>query len=328
VVLIFLGFAIRARRLFFFANVNPAIPLGGAFGESKSAILSLLPIQLTGGWVVLERGVSAEVVEAEMEAAGLVFPVVVKPDIGERGLLVKRVESLDDLMRHLQLFPLRFILQEWLAEPIECTLSYHWFSAGDFQITSVCEKGFLAVEGDGISSVEQLMQRKSRAAFQINRLRRESPALMMSVPARGEQVLLEPIGNHVRGTAFLNRCNRINEALLEVFEPVCRAVGGVHCGRFDIKCDSWEALQQGKFRILELNGVLGEPAHIYDPAYGFVRAYRDLYRHWRVLYQLHRVQQQKGVAPPSLKVGLQLCGNYFAYKRRVRRLKRGANKKA
>jgi len=81
VVLIFLGFAIRARRLFFFANVNPAIPLGGAFGESKSAILSLLPIRLTGGWVVLERGVSAEVVEAEMEAILIVTPARVIPHL-------------------------------------------------------------------------------------------------------------------------------------------------------------------------------------------------------------------------------------------------------
>jgi hypothetical protein len=43
VVFIWLWFALKARKLFFFTAVNPAIETGGVLGESKIIILNRIP---------------------------------------------------------------------------------------------------------------------------------------------------------------------------------------------------------------------------------------------------------------------------------------------
>ena len=125
------------------------------------------------------------------------------------------------------------------------------------------------------------------------------------MPALGESLLLEPIGNHARGTKFLNGNHLIGPELLAAFEPLCRSIEGVHYGRFDLKCASAEALLRGECQVMELNGVLGEPA------------YADLYRHWRLLYRLHRAQRRAGVRPTSYREAWRIARAYFQYKNRL-----------
>jgi hypothetical protein len=193
---------------------------------------------------------------------------------------------------------------------------FHRFpNSGAFGITSVCIKEFLSVTGDGISSIRALMAQSPRASFQLDRFEREFPQVLNRTPAKGEQILLEPIGNHSRGTKFLNGNHLIDAELEAAFRPVCEALDGILYGRFDLKCASVEALRRGEFKAMELNGVLGEPAHIYDPAFGMWKAYRDLYRHWRLLYRLHRAQKALGVYPTPHGEAFGMIREYFKYKR-------------
>jgi len=319
----FAWFALRARHLFFFTNVNPAIPMAGAMGESKSAILDLLPKYLLPNTLVVEPGWGEASLATQLSAQQLGFPLVAKPDIGERGFLVQKIESFPDLVQHLQRFPVRFILQEMLLEPMELSVLFHRFPAGkqqtpSFGITSVCVKSFLSVNGDGVQNVRALMAQAPRSAFQIPRFEQEQPALMEKIPIAGEHVLLEPIGNHVRGTQFINGNDLIDAAMIQAFEPICQQIPGVLYGRFDLKCQSVEALKQGKFKIMELNGVLGEPAHVYDPSFGMWRAYRDLYRHWLILFQLHRAQLRLGIRPTGYWKAWRLFRDYLRYKETMR----------
>lgn len=314
-----LWFALRARHLFFFSNVNPAIPLGGAVGESKHDILRRLPAQYVPRTCLVEPGRSVEELADCVAAAGLAFPLMAKPDVGERGFLVKKVESVQSLHEHLSRYPVRFLLQAFLTLPVELSVLFHRFPGeeGAFGITSVCVKSFLQVVGDGHTEVRMLMRRSERAAFQAERFERDFADLMAQVPAAGQVLLLEPVGNHARGTKFLNGNALISAALLAAFEPLCRRLEGVCYGRFDLKCASEEALLRGEYQIMELNGVLGEPAHIYDPDYGMWRAYCDLYRHWRLLYRLHRAQRAAGVEPASVGEARRIIGEYFRYKKRL-----------
>jgi len=206
-----------------------------------------------------------------------------------------------------------------LVEPLEYSVLFHRFPAigahpGRFVITSVCAKAFLSVEGDGSHSVRALMEKSPRSAFQIARFEAEKSPLLELVPAAGQSVLLEPIGNHARGTKFLNANDLIDDALLSVFEPICAGIPGVLYGRFDLKCESLEALRQGRFKIMELNGVLGEPAHVYDPSYGMWRAYRDLYRHWLIIFKLHLVQKRLGIFPTPFREAWSQFRAYLRYK--------------
>lgn len=309
--------SLRSRHFFFFSNVNPSIPLGGAMGESKSEILKLLPQEVVPKWAYVATGASANEVIASLERAGINFPLVAKPDVGERGFLVKKIDSLDMLLRYLQQWPTPFILQEFLTQPQEASVLFHRFPGepGRFAITSICLKEFLRVRGDGVSSIRVLMELDTRSAFQIGRFERDFSELMEKVPAVGEEILLEPIGNHARGTKFLNGNNLIDAQLQSAFEAVCRNIEGVHYGRFDLKFQDAAALRRGEFKTMELNGVFGEPAHIYDPNYGTWCAYRDIWRHWEVLFQLHKAQKDRGIQPTSSAEGCRFIWSYFRYKR-------------
>lgn len=311
----YLWFALRARHLFFFSNVNPAIPLGGAAGESKNDILQILPPEILPKAAFLPAGIPVEQAMERLALAGLEFPVIIKPDVGERGFLVKKVEHRDELQAHLARFPVDFIAQEFLTLPMEFSVLFHRLpDTGKFAVTSVCRKEFLGVTGDGRSTIRELMAAQVRAAFQLERFEAQQTELLEHVPLAGERVLLEPIGNHARGTKFLNANALIGPELSAAFDRICSKIDGVLYGRFDLKCASEEALRRGEIKVMELNGVLGEPAHIYDPSFGMWRAYRDLYRHWRILYRISQTQKRIGIRPTGHREAWQLVRNYFRYK--------------
>jgi len=286
-------------------------------GESKHDILQLLPEEVLPKTLLVRGGESFENVQIALEQARISYPLIAKPDVGERGFLVKKITSSEALKSHLERFPVPFILQEFLTLPVEMTVLFHRFPSGKFGITSVCVKEFLAVEGDGVSNVRELMRRNTRATFQLERFEQEFPEILEKIPVSGETLLLEPIGNHCRGTKFLNGNHLIDEGLLAAFEPVCERLPGVLYGRFDLKCESMEALRRSEFKVMELNGVFGEPAHVYDPSFGMWRAYRDFYRHWRILFELSRAQVRLGVQPTSHGEALRIIRGYFRYKKEL-----------
>ena len=302
VVGFWLWYALRARHLFFFSNVNPSIPLGGAFGESKSAILRLLPDAIVPGWILVQPDQPIENILQRLNDAGIPFPLIAKPDIGERGFLVRKISSAEELAIHLTRYTIPFILQEFLTMPNEGAVLFHRFPGigGHFDITSVCLKEFMRVRGDGKSSVRELMEKDVRYLFQMERFERNHPELLTIIPAPDEDFLLEPVGNHARGTKFISGNHLADDRMKRAFESHCRQINGVYYGRFDLKYDSEEALQRGEFKVMELNGITSDPAHIYDPEHGAFRAYRDFWRHWTIIFRLHRALKKEGVGPTTL----------------------------
>jgi len=140
---------------------------------------------------------------------------------------------------------------------------------------------------------------------------------MRSVPAEGETLLLEPIGNHARGTKFINGNHLIDQTLRDVFQPVWENMEGVYFGRFDLKCASLDALWRGEFTVMEMNGVFSEPAHVYDPANSIGGIYRDYYHHWKSMYHISRAQSKRGVKPTGIREGVAFFMQYFRYKKQL-----------
>jgi hypothetical protein len=302
VVGFWLWYALRARHLFFFSNVNPSIPLGGAFGESKSAILRLLPAGIVPGWILVQPDQPVADILEELKETGIQFPLIAKPDIGERGFLVKKINTPEELAAHLKRYPIPFILQEFLTLAHEGAVLFHRFPGADghFDITSVCLKEFMRVRGDGKSSIRELMEKDIRYLFHIERFERNHPDLLATIPAPGEDFLLEPVGNHARGTKFVSGNHLADYQMKQAFESHCRQIEGVYYGRFDLKYDSEDALRRGEFKVMELNGITSDPAHIYDPRHGAIRAWRDFWRQWTIIYRLHRALRKEGVRPTPI----------------------------
>jgi hypothetical protein len=218
-----------------------------------------------------------------MQQRGLAFPVVAKPNVGERGTHVEKITDAAGLTTYLAAHSHPLIVQEFVDYPIELGVFYSRLpNQPQGQVSSVTLKRFLAVQGNGQATVRQLLAQNDRARFQLPRLEAKlGPALDQVVPA-GTQLVVEPIGNHCRGTEFINANHLINKRLQQVFDQIAAGVDGFYYGRFDLKVPNLEHLYAGEqIKILELNGVASEPAHIYHPGYPLWQAYRDVLWHWR-----------------------------------------------
>jgi hypothetical protein len=171
------------------------------------------------------------------------------------------------------------------------------------QITSITKKEFLSIVGDGQKSIEQLMELSARARFQIKAVKKRLGEAINNVLKNGETLVLEPIGNHCRGTAFLNNNHLITNQLERVFDQICNEIDGFHYGRFDLKVDTIDHLMVGKnIKIMELNGVSSDPGHIYDPNYKLLKAYAEIAKHWKILADISIAQQNKGIKPIPINI--------------------------
>lgn len=314
VVFIWLFFALRARHLFFFSAANPAIETGGVLGESKINILRRLPPQVVPTTLFVRQGTPLQALLPQMQAARLQWPVIAKPNVGERGFLVKKLRSEEELKTYLASNPPDFLLQAFIDAPIELAVMHHRMpDTGQGRVTSICIKENLQVTGDGHSTVRTLMQQDLRSRLQLERFEREQPQLLELVPENGQVLELEPIGNHCRGTKFLNGNHLIDDEIHGVFNRIAAQMEGIYYGRFDLRCQSIEALRKGEFLVMEYNGVAAEPAHIYDPDIPVPEKYRSIYRHWKIIYRIYKAQKSRGVRPMNLREALAAVKQYRSY---------------
>lgn len=309
--------ALKARDFFFFTLTNPGIETGGFFGESKSAILHHIPDAFKPRTVLLKTPVDTGTLAHLMKVSGLAFPLIAKPEVGERGWLISKIQTMDELVTYISDHPIDIILQTYVELPLEVSIMVYSMPDGnESAVTSICEKHFLQVKGDGRSTLGQLIIAQDRAVLQYEKLRGKFGDRWNEVLSPGEVLILEPIGNHCRGTMFLNRNNEIDEAIRGHMVSLLRTMPGVYYGRFDMRVGSWESLRAGRdIRVLEFNGTSSDPAHIYQPGYSLWKAYRDMSFHWKVMYGIARQNRGLGHAPVTFKSIISALIIYFRYKR-------------
>ncbi|MEK7255295.1 MAG: hypothetical protein AAB316_11155, partial [Bacteroidota bacterium] len=149
-VLIWLWFALRSRRLFFFTAVNPVIETGGAWGESKYHILQRIPAKHLPKTAFIPKGADFEEIKVKFQQADLSYPVIAKPNIGERGLLVKKIKDEHELAEYAAKNNMDFLIQEFVSLPLELAVMPHRFPGETKgKVTSICIKETLKITGDG-----------------------------------------------------------------------------------------------------------------------------------------------------------------------------------
>ncbi len=311
-----LFYALRARRFFFFSNVNPIFKTGALLGASKFDILHQIPDQYKPISILnknLPNRYSAAV--ADIERRGLKFPIILKPDIGERALLVELIDNKEELRNYLQANDIDIIIQEYISLPQECGIFYiRKPSAKKGKVVSIGLKSFLKLKGDGKKSVRELMMLNSRYILQIERFEKDKLYLLNKIPDEDEVLELEPIGNHCRGTSFIDGNRLICSKLDELFDHINMQMNEVYYGRFDIKYNSWDELLEGKnIKILELNGVASEPIHIYDQSVPITEKYKSFYSLWKTIFEISNIQKERGVDPMKSFVAFRAIREYKNY---------------
>jgi hypothetical protein len=225
------------------------------------------------------------------------FPVVLKPDVGERGSGVVIAYSPDELNANLR--P-GMILQEYVPG-VEFGVFYYRFPGeGRGRILSLTHKQFPIVVGDGVSTLEELILADSRAVAIAPVYLARHPDARTRVPAIGEQVQLVNIGSHCRGAVFVDGSEYITEALTTRVDQIARHFSGFYFGRFDVRSQSIEHFKRGEFLVLELNGVSSEPTHIYDPRVSLLAAYRAMFMQWRLAFEIGAANRSVGHEPAGI----------------------------
>ena len=295
--------AFKSRSLTYFTAANPGIEAGGFFGESKIGILDKIAEQYKPRTVFIAGQPPLALVARRLAEAGIRFPLIAKPDVGERGNQVEKLHGKAELQHYLAGNQSDIIFQEFVDYELEMGVFFHRQpGAPNGKVSSVTLKKFLSVTGNGISTIEELMGQSNRARFQLKKFRQRLGGQMQQILPDGEVKTLEYIGNHCRGTLFYSGNHLINKRLHEIFSDIALPIDGFYYGRFDIKVRSLADLYAGRhIRVLELNGVSAEPAHIYDPGYTLLRAYRDFARHMDIMHRICQENIKNGARPVSVK---------------------------
>ncbi|MDL5047367.1 hypothetical protein QQ054_15215 [Oscillatoria amoena NRMC-F 0135] len=313
VILYWLWLSARARSLVFFSASNPGIPLGGMFGESKYDILMKIPGHLRPKMIRIKHPASAEMVLAELKQNEMNFPLVFKPDVGERGFMVERIFSTEDVIGYCLKINADFLIQELVDLPIECGVFYIRKPSEPLgKVTSLNLKEMLTVCGDGRQTLRELILGNERPKLQWGRLKEKYKDQLDVILSEGEIWEINSIGNHCLGTKFLNGEQHITPELERCFDSISKQIDGFFYGRYDLRCESMEALYRGDVKILELNGCGAEPAHIYEPNFPLFKAWRTLFRHWDEMYRISKENKKRGIQYARLNEALAVYKKYKA----------------
>ncbi len=298
---LFLSF--KARSFTFFTALNPTMEMGGLLAYSKKKIFEQLHEDYLIKYIFFDKKLDGQNINIFLEKLPLSYPIVAKPDKGERGKEVQKINTKSELYHYLKQTKHDIILQDYITYPIELGILYYYNSKNKkYSISSVVQKSFFSVVGNGKDSILTLLSKDPRKYLYIPKLKANKNIDLAEVLDIGEEKILEPIGNHRLGTTFINANHLINQKLIDIFEEISRPLKSFYFGRFDIKVKTLSDLYEGKnIKIIELNGANSEPAHIYDPKMSLLKAYKDLFQNWYTIYEISRVNHEKGVPYLSFK---------------------------
>lgn len=310
---------VKARSAFFFNAANPGIAYGGFLMESKWLIHIDAPEGFFPHTVCVHPSHSFDDVWEQVQHS-FQLPVIAKPDIGSQGRGVAIIHSRYQLMQYHQQSPVAYLVQEKINYPMEAGIFYvRMPGEATGQLTGIVQKEYIRVTGNGVRTLRELLMQQPRYLLQIKALERLSgTAAMNQVIANGEVHTVLDIGNHARGALFLNASHKITPQLTGIIDQLCRQFPGFYFGRLDIRFTSWEALEKGEaFAVIELNGAGSEPTHIYDPSTTLFSAWKEIMRHWKMIYTISSYHHSKGVPYLSCKAGIRLLLDHAAMNKKL-----------
>jgi membrane protein DedA with SNARE-associated domain len=311
-----LRLGIRHGSLTLPTAANPNIFCGGMWGETKSSYLLDVGAderRWVAPFVLARRGADtlatdlAQALQA-MRGAGLVFPLVAKPDIGWHGHGVRVIEDAAALEAYIAAFPAgaTIMLQRLVEHPAEAAVLYARLPGeARGRVLSLTFRYFPHVVGDGRASLRELIDRDERArwkgALHLGRDGTHSgPAAgdLARVPAAGEVVRIALIGNQRAGALYRDGAPCINAALEARFDGIAASMRDFHYGRFDIRFESVPALMRGEgFSIVEINGIGGEAIDVWDARLPIREVYRRLFAQQRLLFAIGARGRARGHVP-------------------------------
>ena len=278
--------------------------------ESKKEIYDLIPSEYYPKTLLIEPTETLEAIQEKIKEAAIEFPLITKPDIGLRGTAVKKIHNKQELAAYFSKANFNVLIQSLIPYENEIGLFYVKLPNQPGKITGIVAKEFMILTGNGKNTIRELLHEDKRYLLQLEVLEEEYKDKLNTILSEGETINLVPYGNHCRGTKFVDASHEITPEMIESFNIICSQINGFHFGRMDIMYHSYEDLAQGKnFQIVEINGAISEPTHMYDPKHSLWFGWKELTRHFHYMYVISKHNRKNGA-------------NYLTFKEGVREFKK------
>lgn len=291
----------RARPFMAVTAANPCLKASGIVGETKQD--ALRPLQANAPSYVAEFTLLsvaqplAERLEAlrRFVAAGPGYPVVLKPDIGQRGRGVAVIRNEAQAADYLALAQDDVVAQRHISGAEFGVFVYRDPKTARVELLSIVNKCFPTVTGDGQRSLGELILDDPRARLIATGLFQRFAGRLDEIPAAEAVMQLVEIGAHCRGSLFLDGHALKTEPLRLAMTAIVDAVPGYHFGRIDLRCPDDEALRNGHgIKVMEMNGVTAESAHIYHPGTPLLTAWRAMIAQWKLAIEIGEANAAAG----------------------------------
>ncbi|MEP7236355.1 MAG: hypothetical protein ABI685_00755 [Ferruginibacter sp.] len=301
-------YAAKARSFFFFNAANPRIKNAGFLMESKKEIYDIIPDAFIPKTLFFKHGAATTDILKVVEASGIAFPCIAKPDIGAKGMGVAKLFALQDVALYATKIKMDFLVQEFIPYPQEVGIFYcRMPGEPNGFISGIVAKEFLIVTGDGISTLTQLIEKDPRYHLQLAALEKIYGEGLKAVLQKDEIKNLVPYGNHARGAKFVDVSHWADEIFTKNFDAIFKQVPEFYFGRLDIMYSNFDDLKAGKnFMIVELNGAGSEPTHIYDPGHSLFFAWKEIARHFKLLCAISIKNHKRGFPYLTVAAGMQM----------------------
>lgn len=297
IVPLYIYLSIKHRSFFMPFYANPELKHGGLLGESKWDFLKYLDKQDSSTLAAVRIDKNLDFIKTKnlLDENHLFYPLIIKPDIGQRGFGVRILRNDQDLIDYLMLRNFECLIQKFSDYPNEAGLFYFRLPSENYgQIFSVTDKKFPFVIGDGKSKLGDLILNDSRACIIATTYFQRMKKKLNTVPEKDEKVFISECGNHCQGAIFFNGKNFITPELTSKLESIARLIPDFYFGRFDIKYFDIISIKAGKnFEIVEINGAGSEATHIWDANTKLMEAYKTLFLQWNLLFRIgHEVKKR------------------------------------
>lgn len=287
---------ILKKHIFFFTNVNKNMDeFGGLFFDSKMEVDNWIPQKYKPVSILVKK---QDILSFQLPNT-LSFPVIIKPNSGERGRAVMKINSNSELNESLRLYDENILVQEYIDYRNEYGVFISWIpEANQYKVLSLTEKKLFSVIGNGISTINDLILDQERGIVFYNELISITELDIYSIPDKGQELIIHTQGNHCKGTQFINSNNKITEGIQLTFNKLLKDIQVFEYGRFDIKVLDFEGLETlENFKIIEFNGIAAEPTIVYDQSVGYFKALKTFIEHWTYLVKISNYHKNNGLRP-------------------------------
>ena len=314
-----IGLCIRYHALpSIITHANPGLPFGGLPFGPKHEIFSLFGTILPFDYLPIVDSSTRRFSIASDFAAIHGFPIIVKPDIGHRGVDVQRADDIEELEAIIFGQTWDYIVQRYSPLPEEYGIFYCKMpDSKRGEIISLTHKKIPVLKGDGESTIQTLIDasdihnKTAVAGTLVNRLD--------EIPAEGVTIQTLVGASHAAGSMYYNAAHLETEELRKKVFDIC-SVKGFYFGRLDVKCEGAEHLRRGEFEIVEINGSTSECIHVYDARIPFIEGLGVLNDQWDRLFRISAAHRNEGEGIGLIEMIKLYKRFYSATKRAVGRL--------